>query len=272
MLHHQQPIRDAVRKCVDLANEKYGFNVPMDNIRISFKTKGRAAGTACRRGSQYYLEFSLESADIDIREMLEDTVPHEVAHLVCFFDYSLGRNHDRGWKRVCIGLGGTGNRTHAQQLTKAKYRAGYLYRASCGTEVVVGAKIHKKVQLFGSTRVLRKTRGTFGRDDFIRAKSPNEMRREHEAEVAAYKKVACGAAPAASNDRPTPPKRPEKKAKPNMSRSASMKGATKIEMCRQIWNEYPNASRQEMLNAFMAEAGCTKAGAATYYNTIRKGS
>lgn len=260
MLHHQQPIRDAVRKCVDLANEKYGFNVPMDNIRISFKTKGRAAGTACRRGSQYYLEFSLESADIDIREMLEDTVPHEVAHLVCFFDYSLGRNHDRGWKRVCIGLGGTGNRTHTQQLTKAKYRAGYLYRASCGTEVVVGAKIHKKVQLFGSTRVLRKTRGTFGRDDFIRAKSPNEMRREHEAEVAAYKKVACGAAPAQeeSHNRPTPPKRP--------ARAASMYGKSKLDICRSIWNEYhEHSSRQEMIAAFIAEAGCTKAGASTYY-------
>jgi predicted SprT family Zn-dependent metalloprotease len=257
MLHHQQPIRDAVRKCVDLANEKYGFNVQMSDIHISFKTKGRAAGTAARRGSQYYLEFSLESADLDIREMLEDTVPHEVAHLVCFFDYSLGRNHDRGWKRVCIGLGGTGNRTHTQKLTKAKYRAGYLYRLDSGREVVVGPKVHKAMQ-FGQTRVMRKTREKLTSAHFVRVKSPDEMRREHEAEVAAYKKVACGAAPAASNDRPTPPKRP--------ARSASMYGKSKLDTCRSIWNEYhEHASRQELIAAFIAEAGCTKAGANTYY-------
>jgi predicted SprT family Zn-dependent metalloprotease len=39
--------------------------------------------------------------------MLEDTVPHEIAHFVCQVK-GLGKNHDEGWRKVCRELGGNG--------------------------------------------------------------------------------------------------------------------------------------------------------------------
>lgn len=42
--------------------------------------------------------------------MLDDVIPHEIAHIVCDFrpQHGHSHNHDEGWAEVCRRLGGTG--------------------------------------------------------------------------------------------------------------------------------------------------------------------
>jgi len=49
------------------------------------------------------------------------------------------------------------------------------------------------------------------------------------------------------------------------------KKESKMDMCKTIFKNKPDLQRKEYLELFMTEAGCTKAGAATYYATIKKG-
>ena len=57
---------------------------------------------------------------------VELVILHEIAHIICFINPRLGKNHDKGWKRVCLAIGGDGERCHEINLTPARKR--YLTR------------------------------------------------------------------------------------------------------------------------------------------------
>ena len=64
----------------------------------------------------YMVRFNADMARQNPDDMVEDTIPHEYSHIVCFMNPSLGSNHDSGWARVCRALGGTGGRTHDNEV------------------------------------------------------------------------------------------------------------------------------------------------------------
>lgn len=47
------------------------------------------------------------------------------------------------------------------------------------------------------------------------------------------------------------------------------KGPSKVELAREIFKKMKNKPRKDVLEAFVAEAGLTLAGAATYYSNIK---
>lgn len=94
-----------VRECVDKAVGI--FNLPeIRNVEISYDLKGQTAGYAIRRNNSFYLKFNKSALEIDFKDMSENTIPHEVAHIVCMANPKLGNGHNRGWKNVCVRLGG----------------------------------------------------------------------------------------------------------------------------------------------------------------------
>jgi len=159
------PMEQIQAKCkhvVERAKELYGMD--LSQVRVSFDMRGRAAGKAGGRGyrmpgSAYYVKFN---RDMLTREAFDhvhnDTVPHEYAHIVCFMDPSKGKNHDHGWARVCQQLGGTGARTHREEVVHGK-GATYEYTTDRGHKVRLGDKHHRKVQA-GSTLRFRAGKGT----------------------------------------------------------------------------------------------------------------
>src|SRR5574337_453766 len=100
-----QLILDKCNEVVAKARELYGLD--LSKVQIRMDLRGRAAGVAMRRGGIYTVRFN---RDMMTREafdhVLNNTVPHEFAHIVCFMNPSLGKNHDYGWARVCERLGG----------------------------------------------------------------------------------------------------------------------------------------------------------------------
>ena len=133
-----------VKACIERGNTLYGITLPKLDIR--FDLKGRAAGMACRRGTHYYLRFN---TDMMMREawdhIINNTVPHEVAHTVCQFQPRLGANHNSGWARVCRALGGTGERCHSEEAVHGKGTT-YEYVTDRGHKVRMGDKHHATVQ------------------------------------------------------------------------------------------------------------------------------
>ena len=122
---------------------------------IAFNLRGRVAGWAgckfcalTRQAKDFSLRFNSEIIQGDhFEDMINFTIPHEIAHLLCYARPELGRKHDAGWKRVCIALGGNGSRTHNYDVV---VRGRWDYLTDLGNKVSVTKKYHAYVQAGGT--------------------------------------------------------------------------------------------------------------------------
>lgn len=120
-----------------------GQKVP--NIEIRFDLRGRCAGQAGRKGWNYFMRFNRDmmlNAGWD--HLIKDTVPHELAHIICFANGS-DRGHGHFWRRTCQALGGSGERCHNEEVTYAKGRT-YVYTTSTGQTFNVSETKHRRIQ------------------------------------------------------------------------------------------------------------------------------
>jgi predicted SprT family Zn-dependent metalloprotease len=153
----QQQVLDNCKAVFAKAKELY--NLDLSNVSIRFDLKGRAAGMACKRGFQYHMRFNRDMLTREAFDhVLNNTVPHEIAHIVCFMNPMLGRSHDSGWARVCRQLGGTGATRHKEDVVYGKGST-YEYMTTAGHAVRVSEKIHRNVQTAGSTYTYRGGKG-----------------------------------------------------------------------------------------------------------------
>lgn len=51
---------------------------------------------------------------------------------------------------------------------------------------------------------------------------------------------------------------------------ASVSTESKMTVCKRLFQQHINKTRAEMIALFMKDAGCTKAGASTYYQNCKK--
>lgn len=157
-----EPTRSEVeQKCHDLiakGNALFGTNVKLASI--GWDLRGRAAGMAKRSGLVYSVRFNLEAKRLDPTHFFNETVPHEIAHLIVFELTLTGRSRDRGhgrdFKRVCRALGGTGARCHNIALTKARTVKKHKYILPSGRVIEVTSIMHGKIQK-GQGRRMRDT-------------------------------------------------------------------------------------------------------------------
>lgn len=139
----KQQVLAKVAECIANANRLYNITLPQPQIR--FDLQGRCAGQAGVRWGSSFLRFNcdmMRNGGWD--HLLNDTVPHEVAHLVCYHKPALGRQHNWGWKSVCRALGGSGERCHNEEV---EYRGGtYYYTSTSGHVIAVSPQRHSKIQ------------------------------------------------------------------------------------------------------------------------------
>lgn len=146
-----EQVRKRVQEVFALATAKYGLD--LSKVAVRFDLRGRSAGMAgCKRdwaGStkDHYVRFNVDQIlHGNLENMLNDTVPHEVAHVICYMNPMLGNNHDNGWKRVCVALGGTGDRCHSEMVAYAKGNT-FQYITTSGDAVNVSQQRHRKIQM-----------------------------------------------------------------------------------------------------------------------------
>lgn len=143
-----QAMTNRTQEVLNKAEALYGVKI---NPTIAFNLRGRVAGWAgckfcalTRKATQFSLRFNREIIQGDhFEDMMKNTVPHEIAHLICFSRPELGRNHDAGWKQVCMALGGDGKRAHNYDVV-VKGRWDYI--TDRGHKVSITKKYHAAVQ------------------------------------------------------------------------------------------------------------------------------
>ena len=163
----QTPQQQVIQKCNEVfAKAKELYGVDLSVVRVGFNLKGRVAGWAAMKGRiggpvAYSVRFNYDmlarGCEDTLKDMLEDTVPHELAHIVCFMKPALGKNHDEGWKRVCEALGGTRARTHKLEVVFGKGTT-YEYTTDAGHKVRLNERRHTYIQ-GGGVLTYRKNMG-----------------------------------------------------------------------------------------------------------------
>lgn len=139
------------------AKALYGVDI---NPAISYNLRGRVAGWAgckfcmmTRKATSFSLRFNRELIQgKHFEDIRDETVPHEVAHLVCYARPELGRKHDMGWKRVCLALGGNGKTRHDYDVV---VKGRWDYMTDRGNKVSVTPRNHALVQAGGLLRFKR---------------------------------------------------------------------------------------------------------------------
>jgi predicted SprT family Zn-dependent metalloprotease len=122
------------------------WNTTLPEITIKFDLRGGPAGMACvSYDGKYSLRFNVTMMlNQGWTHLIEDTVPHEVAHLLGYhLDYGL--NHGKEWKAICIALGGSGKRCHDEKVTFAKGST-FEYITTAGKSVTISQIRHKRIQ------------------------------------------------------------------------------------------------------------------------------
>jgi len=99
---------------------------------ITVKMNGRLSTTAGRAWlTTGLIEFSSKLYAENTEVFLEDTVPHEFAHIVAYRVYG-SRGHDFSWKHVCSALGSDTQRCHTYAVAKKTVNTTPMY---CGCMV-----------------------------------------------------------------------------------------------------------------------------------------
>lgn len=125
----------------------------------SYRFVGQAGWRRRHGETTYTLRLNPKAVAENFDDMLNDTIPHEIAHLVNYARPSTGRRHNNGWKRVCLALGGNGQRlcgrgadydldgpSKDERKIAHDARRPYIYTDSKGVERRVTKQRHNKLQ------------------------------------------------------------------------------------------------------------------------------
>ena len=122
--------------------------VPMPAVR--FDLQGRTAGMAVYgpRHTRETPALLRVNADLLWRypdEMIDETIPHEVAHVVTRWAWG-GRvaPHGREWKSIMRAFGKEPTRCHTMETTSARRTPRYPYRCACEKTVYLGQVRHRR--------------------------------------------------------------------------------------------------------------------------------
>lgn len=142
----QQRIQSVVNGCIDKAIKKFGIDRVPVNIPIVYKTKSVAAGKAHVTFS-HRLGFRPEMIECcininpvllneNIEYVVNQTVPHEVAHVVAYSVYSNAiRGHGVEWSNIMRLFGCEPNRCHklnVSTINQIRNRKSYNVKCTCG--------------------------------------------------------------------------------------------------------------------------------------------
>lgn len=149
-------IRQAVRDAWRRACRHYGLG-PLPEPTLDFSLRGKMAGQAGwrvkslgrrKQAQDFRLRFNLEAYALHPADMLDDTVPHEIAHLVVVARFGPGRKpHGPEWQEVmreCFGL--APRRTHQLALTPARnVERCFIYACKCREHQLTSIR-HERVR------------------------------------------------------------------------------------------------------------------------------
>ena len=90
--------------------------------------------------------LNAKAIEEDETRVMDDVIPHEIAHIVCMIKPYLGFGHDDGWQEVCKRLGGTGAATLGDgDFTRLRRTTYFIYEVN-GERFKLPRKEHNEIQ------------------------------------------------------------------------------------------------------------------------------
>lgn len=164
-----------VKVYTERAERLYGIKI---NPTVCFKLKGRVTGKA--HTGKNKLQFNLTALEVEggWNHLLNNTVPHEVAHLVQYTMPSWPKDrknnppHGQYWKKVMRDFGVKADRCHSLAMPKTRNQVRYPYHCGCRTHAI-SSTIHNRIQKGRKYQCLScKVWLTFGPKIEIKKESP----------------------------------------------------------------------------------------------------
>lgn len=129
-------------------NEYETFKIVLlENATINRITKKHNAALARLHDGEISVVVNKLAVAQNVEDYLAETVPHEVAHLVCFARPHLGQRHDDGWRRICKALGGRADVKYKNEYDlRQRKRIHYVYATPKAGRFEVSDVRHARIQ------------------------------------------------------------------------------------------------------------------------------
>jgi SprT protein len=115
-------VNNKISDCINKLEEKFGTKLRFPTI--GFDIRGQVAGYAY--WSKNKIRLNLKAFELEPEDMIENTVPHELAHLYArrHFGHRI-KPHGNEWKTVMRALGIEAKRCHSYALPMARSHKKY---------------------------------------------------------------------------------------------------------------------------------------------------
>jgi SprT protein len=148
----QAEVEAAITKALDIFQKH--FNRSFIRPTVEYDLQGHTAGIANSKRIRLNIEVLYDHRE----DMLTQTIPHEVAHVVQRQLYPKSKSHGLEWRSLMHILGIPANRTHSYETTPARVRKReYTYICDCQVHMVTKT-LHNRMQN-GQTYTCRHCKG-----------------------------------------------------------------------------------------------------------------
>lgn len=143
----KQSILSKVKETYEKAHEIWsGHNFPIPEIK--FDLTGTTAGIAYhKRSGNHIIRYNFDIAKNNLEEFLNDTVIHEIGHLITdqlYYGYRL-KPHSKEWYYTCSKLGLNATRCHSFSCEKSRKHLRYVGICGCGKKLTITSTIYNKI-------------------------------------------------------------------------------------------------------------------------------
>ena len=145
-----QSVYEAFYACLDKAEKLY--KIDLFDVELDLTLKGKSClGQAIKHGDTLIVKLNEQAVEHYTDHLINDTIPHEVAHIVQF---ALGRKggHGTDWKLFCGDLGGDpervakGDFSKLQPARKPRKARNFVYVLEDDSQVILTLIRHNKLQ------------------------------------------------------------------------------------------------------------------------------
>ena len=140
MTHWQQLSLLKVEQCYQIAEQQLKRSFPRPEI--SFKLRGKSAGMAHLQLNK--IRLNAEMLEDNQQAFIDEVVPHEICHLLCYQRYGRVKPHGQEWQSLMLNLYQVQPRATHKFTVTSKPQTQIDYECECGI-IKLGIRRHNKV-------------------------------------------------------------------------------------------------------------------------------
>lgn len=153
----QERMKAKIKECFRKGNRQFRSKAKLDKLTFSKALTSTAGLAGWNDTDGYYIKLSYNESMNDPEFIINETIPHEVAHIIGYWLAANGMpygdtGHGSGWRTIALALGSSGSVTG-----KTRVKGTFPYRASDGEIVKLTRNQHNAIQ--NEFRVFRTANG-----------------------------------------------------------------------------------------------------------------